>query len=332
MSYDPISYLGLSCPSGGKLYICQGSKIEFLGCCDVDPCSSQCPSSALHPASFNPDRYDNIPAQSCVGSTSLASWYTCQDGPTFLGCCVSNPCNNEGICPKDNLVDARLANDPSSASPFLTATTANTVTTATTATTAVAATSTSTSRDESTSAPISGLITTTQMPSPIPTNTASKGSSSAPTAGIIGGVLGGLIVLILIVFVFFRYRGRRTRQFARAHSDEFTSQSTWSPYRDTFRSSPTVPSPLSTASKRHKSLSASLSSILGFKRWSAVKRQSFQASDWVPGTHDGRQASPGIFCPVTELESLPPGGIIVRGPHNAIHYEVEGTAVGTGTR
>ncbi|KAI0187712.1 hypothetical protein EV127DRAFT_471725, partial [Xylaria flabelliformis] len=232
MSYDPISYLGLSCPSGGKFYICQGSKIEFLGCCDVDPCSSQCPSSALHPAGLDIQRYsDDTPAQSCVGSTSSARWWTCKNGSTFLGCCVSNPCNNEGICPKEDLVGARLANDPSSASPFLTATTA------TTATTAVVAASTSTPRDESTSAPIS---TTTQMPSPIPTNTASKGSSSAPTAGIIGGVLGGLIVLISIAFVFFRYRGRRTREFARAHSDEFTSPSTWSPYRDTFRSSPTV--------------------------------------------------------------------------------------------
>ncbi|TRX91777.1 hypothetical protein FHL15_007330 [Xylaria flabelliformis] len=275
MSYDPISYLGLSCPSGGKFYICQGSKIEFLGCCDVDPCSSQCPLTALHPAGLDIQRYaDDTPAQSCVGSTPSALWWT--------------------------------------------------------STTASVSASTSTPRDESTSAPIS---TTTQTPSPIPTNTASKGSSSAPTAGIVGGILGGSIILILIAFVFFRYRGRRTRQFARAHSDEFTSQSTWSPYRDTFRSSPTVlPSPHSTASNRHKSLSASLSSIIGFKRWSAAKRQSFQTSDWVSGTHDGRQASPGNSCPVTELESLPPGGIIVRGPHNAIHYEVEGTAVVTGTR
>ncbi|KAI1743492.1 hypothetical protein F4680DRAFT_346316 [Xylaria scruposa] len=331
MSYDPISYLGLSCPSGGKFYICQGSKIEFLGCCDVDPCSSQssqCPSSALHPASFNASRYKEIPPQSCVGSTSSAQWFTCQNGPTFLGCCLSNPCDNEGVCPKADLADAMLTNDPRSASPFLTATTV------TTATTATAAASTSTPRDGSTSIPTSTSVTTTQMPSPTP-STASKGNSSAPTAGIVGGILGGLIILILIAFVLFRYRRRRTREFTRAHSDEYTSQSTWSPYRDTFRSSPVPPavvSPLSPASKRHKSLSVSLSSIIGFKRWSAAKRQSFQTSNWVPGTYDGRQASPGNFVPVTELESLPPGGIFARGPHNAIHYEVEGSAVETGPR
>ncbi|KAI0455597.1 hypothetical protein F5B21DRAFT_185477 [Xylaria acuta] len=325
MNYDPISHLGLSCPFGGDFYICQGSKIQFLGCCDVDPCSSsECPSSALHPAGFNAHRYDEIPSQSCVGSTSpSSSWYTCINGPTFLGCCASDPCNNEGVCPEDNLMGARLADDRSSASVFLTATTAATVTSAT-----------STSADGNTSAPTSTAITTTQTPSPTPTS-ASKGSSPAPTAGIVGGILGGLIILILIAFVFLRYRRRRPRELATAQSDEDVLQPPWSPYHDSFRSSPTVPpapvSPLSTASTRHRSLSASLSSIIGFKRGSAAKRQSFLTSDWVPDTHDSRQASPGFLGPVAELESLPPGGIMVRGPlHNTVRYEVEGSTVGVG--
>ncbi|KAI1752869.1 hypothetical protein F4782DRAFT_104127 [Xylaria castorea] len=326
MNYDPISYLGLSCPFGGSFYVCQGSKIEFLGCCDVDPCSSECPSSALHPASFNTSRYHEISAQSCVGSASPSLWYTCINGPGFLGCCASNPCDNEGVCREDDLLGARLADDPKSASVFLTATTAATVT---------SAASTSTPTDGSTSASTSTAITTTQIPSPTPT-IASKGNSPAPTAGIVGGILGGLVILMLFAFVFFQYRRRIIKELATAQSDEDTLRPPWSPYHDSFRSSPTMPpapvSPLSMASRHHKSLSASLSSLIGFKHGSAAKRQNFRKSDWIPGTHDSRQVSPGFLDPVAELDSLPSGGLMVQGPlHNTVHYEVEGSKVGVGS-
>ncbi|KAI8952829.1 hypothetical protein F4801DRAFT_577088 [Xylaria longipes] len=283
MNYDPISHLGLSCPSGGNFYICQDSEVQFLGCCDVDPCSSECPSSALHPASFEADRYNDIPAQSCVGSTSPSLWYTCTNGQTFLGCCTSVPCDNEGVCPEDNLVGARLADDPSSASVFLTATTAGTATSAASA---------PPSTDGMTSAPASTAIITTQIPSPTP-NTASKGSSPTPTTEIVGGILGGLIGLILVAFVFFQYR-RRRRELVTTQSDEDVLQPPWSPYHDSFRGSPTVPpapgSPLYTASRRHKS--PSLSSIIGFKRVSNSRNHfllvlaTFRAQAFLFGTRE----------------------------------------------
>ncbi|KAI0481423.1 hypothetical protein F4859DRAFT_474638 [Xylaria cf. heliscus] len=314
MSDDPVSRFGLACPSGGKFYICQDSHIGFLGCCGVDPCSSGCPSSALYPATFNSLEYDGIAAQSCADSVPVSLWYTCKNGPTFFGCCTSNPCNNNGVCPKNDLTAARLADDPLSASAFLTPTAATTIS---------SATSTPTSTGESTS---------TQVSSPAPT-TESKGSSSAPTAAIVGGVLGGLIALLLIAFILFRYRRRKGRELAAAQPEEEAVQSPWSPYHDSFRGSPTIPpapvSPLSMDSRRHKSMSPSLSSIIGFKRGSTPKRESFQESQWVPGMHDSRQASPRFLSSVAELESLPPGGIMVRGElQNTVHYEVEGSTVG----
>ncbi|KAI0437617.1 hypothetical protein F4803DRAFT_565905 [Xylaria telfairii] len=320
MSYNPISYLGLSCPSGGDFYICQESKARFLGCCGIDPCDDGCPSSALYSASFDPSKHYTISAQSCVTGSS-ALWYTCVNGPTFLGCCTSNPCNNEGVCPDENLAGARLADDPSRASAFLTATiTAPTVTSPTSIT-------------STTSTPASTII-------PGPTLiTASKGGSPGPnTAGIVGGILGGLIILILIGFVFFRCRRRRRRKLPGPQLDEDVLQPPWSLYHDS-HGSPTVPpasvSLLSMTSTRHKSLSATLSSIIGFKRGSTARRQSFEISDWVPGMHNNTQASPSFPGPVAELESLPPGRIIVRGPlynTNTIHYEVEGSTVGIGPR
>ncbi|KAH8157810.1 hypothetical protein CIB48_g10435 [Xylaria polymorpha] len=286
MSYDPISYLGLSCPSGGDFYICQGSKIKFLGCCEIDPCGDGCPLSALYSASFDARRYNEILAQGCVtGSSSSALWYTCASGPTFLGCCTSNPCQNESVCPDENLAGARLADDPSSASAFLTATTATTVTSTTS--------TTSTSTDEGTSTP--AFTTTTQIPSPT-FITDSEEEESPP-------------------------QHNHMRTYCSLPGVHITTHFAAAP-----RSCQLLYPPLSMTSTRHKSLSASLSSIIGFKRGSTARRQSFQISEWAPGTHDSTQASPSFPGPVAELESLPPGGIIVRGPfYNTVHYEVEGS-------
>ncbi|ROV97517.1 hypothetical protein VSDG_04545 [Cytospora chrysosperma] len=67
---NPIDTLGLSCPNGGDFYVCQDSKLQFLGCCASDPCadgSGHCPQSDLRYSSFDTDTYDNISTQSCVG-------------------------------------------------------------------------------------------------------------------------------------------------------------------------------------------------------------------------------------------------------------------------
>jgi hypothetical protein len=117
---------------------------------------------------------------------------------------------------------------------------------------------------------------------------------------------------------------------------------TVSPY--SFRSSPTIPppvSPLSTPITHHRSISASLSSIIGFKHTSAARRRSSQVSDddeavagnWVQEAHGNGQISPGFLDPVAELESPPPGGILVRGSLNDIvYYEVEGSSPDFGPR
>ncbi|KAI3337560.1 hypothetical protein HD806DRAFT_43456 [Xylariaceae sp. AK1471] len=338
MSYDPISYLGLSCPSGGDFYICQGSETRFLGCCDIDPCDENgCPSSAVHPASFNANRYSEIPAESCASSSKPSLWYTCTNGPTFLGCCSSNPCNNEGVCPEDDLVGAALDDDPSKASVFLTIATATSTSSPSTLIPPTTPTSTSSS-NRSTSTPASSVIPATPTPSPA----SAPANQRISRAGIVGGVLGGLVVLGLIVFLFFRCRRRKGRALATAPTDEdgvATSQPPWSPYHDSFCSSLTVPptgtiSPFSQASTHHRSISASLSSIIGFKRAKAAKRRSSQISDdreaiageFVRSGHDNGQTSPRFLNLVAELESPLPGGILVRGPLNdRVYYELEGS-------
>ncbi|KAI3333359.1 hypothetical protein F4824DRAFT_503133 [Ustulina deusta] len=337
MNYDPISYLGLSCPSGGEFYICQDSEIRFLGCCDIDPCGSnggECPSSAVRPSSFDAERYDEIPAQSCAPSTQHPLWYTCTNGSTFLGCCASNPCNNDGVCPKNNLAGAVLNNDPSKESVFLT-------TSATVTSTSTSPTHSGVSAPTSTTilvTPNSSLIsspTTGPAPSPVPGKT-----SSAPTGSIVGGILGGISVLGLVAFAFFLYRRRRRRALPIAQLDEdamATSPPPWSPYHDSFRSRPAVPpasvSPLSTVSTP-RSISASLGSIIRFKRPGARKRWSFHISagretidaDWARAARDNGYASQGFPSPATELDSSPPGRTLVPGPiHTGGYYEVEGS-------
>ncbi|KAI1111518.1 hypothetical protein F5Y14DRAFT_306289 [Nemania sp. NC0429] len=368
MSYDPISYLGLSCPSGGDVYICQDSEVRFLGCCDVDPCNGSgngCPASAVRPTSFDPKKYALIPAEACVASTKSAPWYTCTNGPTFMGCCASNPCDNQGVCPKDDLVGAALADDSSRASIFLTTATARTSaksTTSSTFTTSLAppiSTTSSTFTTRSTSSikttsstftitstssikATSSTFPTTSTPSILATSTPTSdpastnpGASGTPIGGIVGGILGGLVVLGIIAFVFLRYRRRRRRELE--EDIIISSQPPWSPYRDAFGGSPALQpspvSPLSSASPHHRSFSASLSSIIGFKRASAGHKRSSHVSsiletstgDWAPVPHDNGQRSPDFLGPV-ELEDQPSSGRSLRGRlDGVVYHEVLGS-------
>ncbi|KAI0200779.1 hypothetical protein F4808DRAFT_151767 [Astrocystis sublimbata] len=336
MSYDPISYLGLSCKSGGEFYICQDSSLEFIGCCDVDPCSRGCASTDLHPASFNTEHYSEIQRQSCVGTLN-ALWYTCTDGPTFLGCCAANPCNNGGVCPGQNLVGARLGDDPSSASIFRTSSIATTVISGTSSTSQstqeATYTPSFTSADEST--PILSPTPTSNSTIPSDTTPSKESSPATNVAAIVGGILGALIVLLLIAFAFYRYRKRRRMELVKARPEDDDLQPPWSPYHDSFRSGTPAPpapvSPISTTSTHQRSLSASLSSIIGFKRWNTPKRESFQATtEWISNRRNNEPASPGLLSP-TELESLPTGAVMVRGPtRNTIHYEIEASMVRSG--
>ncbi|KAI1828390.1 hypothetical protein F4861DRAFT_180296 [Xylaria intraflava] len=306
MSDDPISRLGLSCHSGGTFYICQDSEVAFLGCCDVDPCSNNgtCPSPSVAPARFDPDKYEEIPAQSCVSSSKGALWYTCTAGPTFIGCCASNACENGGVCPADDLVGAVLnLENPNDASAFLTT-----------------AKSTSTSTIDS----ITNTATATPTTSPAPDG-ADRGGSSPYIGGIVGGILGGLVTLCLIAFIAFHYGKRKRGLVITRKPGEDPSPTSppppWSPYHDTFarNGAPLTPmSAASTATSSHKS-PWRLSSIVGFKRMSAKSRESR-----VSGDHE---LDPARFLnPVAELDSAPPGAIHRPGsPHDNVYYEILGS-------
>ncbi|GAW19219.1 hypothetical protein ANO14919_087040 [Xylariales sp. No.14919] len=317
MSYDPISYLGLSCPSGGDFYICQDNEVRrFLGCCDIDPCGrnqGDCPSSALHPASFNADRYNDIPAQSCVSSTKDPLWYLCTNGPTFLGCCVTNPCDNEGVCQEDSLAGATLNDNPKMASVFLTATAT------------VIPTSTS-STDRSASTTTSMVIPVTQIPNSDLNN---KNNSAAPIGAIVGGIVGSIAVLGLVVLICFLCRRRRKR-LATPQSNEgamATSLPPWGPYHHSSNRS-------SGASTFAKRLSISLGSIIRLKRQSTGKRSRFRVSagreaidaNLAHVRYGNGQANQDFLSPVAELEGPPLGDMLVqRQLHDTIYYEVEGS-------
>ncbi|KAI0816464.1 hypothetical protein GGR55DRAFT_627051 [Xylaria sp. FL0064] len=336
MDYDPINHLGLSCPSGGEFYICQENESQFLGCCEVDPCGGnggQCPSSALHPSSFDRDKYSEIPPQSCISSTRNGLWYTCSVGPTFLGCCSSNPCNNDGVCPQSNLVGATLNSNQNSASVFLTTPTPSSTSTSTSLTQTSTTASTSTSLQTTSTSDSTASSTS----SPSPSAVSGKGSGP-PIAGIVGGILGGITALGLIALAFFLYRRRRRRTLATTQSgkDAMATPQPWSPFQDSFHSSSAVtPAPVSPPStvSTPRSLSASFGSIIGLKRSGGRKRWSSRSSagrdtidaDWLQVAHDNQLAGQGFLSPVMELDSSPVDERRAARPSHAGYHEVEGS-------
>ncbi|KAH7037706.1 uncharacterized protein B0I36DRAFT_69922 [Microdochium trichocladiopsis] len=115
--------LGLSCPAGGKFYICDKAVTRFIGCCAIDPCgdgTGDCPIEHLKTSSFSSDAYANIPAQSCAAPSGNQTWFTCsQMQPPFMGCCGgTNPCQSNG-CPQGDLLPAKLSDVEADAQVFL---------------------------------------------------------------------------------------------------------------------------------------------------------------------------------------------------------------------
>ncbi|KAK8123892.1 hypothetical protein PG999_003810 [Apiospora kogelbergensis] len=171
---DPRSRYGLSCPSGGKFYICENTPSRFLGCCDIDPCKKNgiCPTESLRNSSFSSGNYGDIPKEDCnVGGEK--NWWTCSgNNPPFLGCCISNPCGPG--CPPNNLLAAQLSSDPSRAAPFLTGS------------------SPSTSASSSASA----------TPAP-------EEKKSFPTGAIAGIAVGAVVVIALIAYLVWRLQRQK---------------------------------------------------------------------------------------------------------------------------
>ncbi|OHE98365.1 hypothetical protein CORC01_06361 [Colletotrichum orchidophilum] len=119
-----VASLGLSCPKGGDFYICEGSTVEFLGCCATNPCadgSGKCPTKDRRISAFNPDRYANIPAQGCDDARPASEiFWTCTNDISFIGCCATNPCREpDGLCPATNLISATLSSNASSRAVFV---------------------------------------------------------------------------------------------------------------------------------------------------------------------------------------------------------------------
>ncbi|KUI54698.1 hypothetical protein VP1G_02124 [Cytospora mali] len=197
-----IAELGLNCPDGGSFYICQGAGTQFLGCCTMDPCASgtgYCPQDSLRYSAYNKDSYVSIPEENCASPHNSSSWYTCANAsPPFMGCCASNPCN-EG-CSQDDLLAARIGDDPAHASVFLTAT----------------ATSTS-----------SGTTSTSAA-------SGDDGSTSLSTGAIVGVAIGSaLTALIAAILLFFWYKRREANKNKRLVSSG-QSNAIPSPYQDSF--------------------------------------------------------------------------------------------------
>ncbi|KAJ4157028.1 hypothetical protein NW754_008670 [Fusarium falciforme] len=121
-----IKELGLTCPRGGDFYVCDKAKVQFIGCCAIDPCANDgvCPEDQLVLSSFTKAKYNDLPPQSCDNSTSTdedeeALWYTCGfTNPPFLGCCTTNPCR-DAVCPSENLAPAVLSDNSTFRNNFL---------------------------------------------------------------------------------------------------------------------------------------------------------------------------------------------------------------------
>lgn len=116
-----IDYFQFSCPQGGQFYICTNAWIEFIGCCEIDPCvnaDGDCPIESLRSASFDPRTTEDLNRQDCHGPIGPGGFYTCEKtSPPFYGCCNVNPCKIG--CPQDQLVPVNLFVDGKSRKDFL---------------------------------------------------------------------------------------------------------------------------------------------------------------------------------------------------------------------
>lgn len=210
MPESPASYFGLSCPSGGTFYICDGADIEFIGCCTSDPCADNkgtCPDGHLRVASFSADAYDNLPAQDCNDPRGTEIWYTCKfTSPPFMGCCESNPCAGGG-CTRSKLVPAMLSKNENNKLSFLHPDAGQN---ASLSSTVISTGALSTEGSRSTIS--STTIETSQIDSGGAAATASTGSNGNDSGGLgtgaaagiaVGATIGAIVILGLLFWRFF---------------------------------------------------------------------------------------------------------------------------------
>ncbi|KAK0730150.1 hypothetical protein B0H67DRAFT_548159 [Lasiosphaeris hirsuta] len=182
---DTYKYFGLSCPSGGSFYICQGNTTEFIGCCTTDPCTAayngRCPAANLRASSFSADSYTDLPRQDCDDDKSFEIWYTCKfNKPPFMGCCASNPCAS-GSCAAKDLRPAKLSAEPDLRANFLRADASASTTSA---------------------SPTASGTSTATAATAVPALSGSTGLSG----GAIGGIVVGAAVIVVIVVAAVMYK------------------------------------------------------------------------------------------------------------------------------
>ncbi|KAF4341157.1 hypothetical protein FBEOM_5027 [Fusarium beomiforme] len=193
---------GLSCPAGGRFYVCEDDDTQFIGCCVNDPCgrnNGTCPDGDLRVTTFDSDAYIKIPQQDCDNSQGVDNWYTCAyTDPPFLGCCSQNACNSG--CPRSRLVPAKLSKiernrldflDPSNDESSATSSASSTVSQTTSETASETASSTSTAGANE-----------------------SEGLGAGAIVGIaVGASVGGLIAIILVAWLlWWRPRQKKKHQ------------------------------------------------------------------------------------------------------------------------
>lgn len=195
-STSPHEYFGFKCPAGGQFHICLGAKVEFIGCCESDPCADDsgiCPPEDMRWSAFNPERYEDLPPQSCNNAEGASNWYTCKFGsPSFMGCCAGNPCAEDG-CPRTQLIPATLSKDEEQRRMFLDP-----------------EPSQSNPSETSGTIPPTGSPTNTNGTQP-PEGSEEAGLSTGAIAGISVGAAA--VALLLFAFLFWRFwwRPRRAR-------------------------------------------------------------------------------------------------------------------------
>jgi len=176
----------MTCPDGGQFFICTNIVPGgFVGCCNTaNACTKQgCGSASLEPAGWdltalNGTIWNQLSDQKC---DMPKTFYSCNlTQPSFWGCCNSDPCRNNGVCPTEDLEPASLGANPFGWN-FFTVNNAS-----------------------SQPSGVSTGISMTTGSSNIPTTSDSAvvngiTQSSTNVGAIAGGVVGGVILLLAIV-------------------------------------------------------------------------------------------------------------------------------------
>lgn len=275
MTTYPEKHFGITCPSGSKFFANPTAKIPFIGCCQEDMLTGDCPEDKLLSMSFNYSNYNDIPPQDCVAAANGAKWYVCADSqPTFLGCCDIDACGFRG-CPSALVRSARLSQNPRFARQFMGVSNGVSSSSSSSMSRSTKSSSSSTSQP-STTTPARGSTTSTTDLSdptapPVPQNLRG-GMASGAIGGIAVGSIAGVLGLGLLFFWIFRMARNRSNPFW--HS---------SPTDSSWEAKFSGPSPASATTSQQSSL----------QRFAAI------------GTHSPLSSQPRQSTNVVELPATP---------------------------